>query len=344
MPNWSSKPSAVRPAGRAMTPALFTSTSTDLRPVGELPDGGEVGQVEPPDHHRPRHGRRPRLALGQCCGRPARRRAPRGARARAVLAPRPLLAPVTTTVARSGRGCPPSSSGSPHHARRRSASAPVLSRPGHRRGDRGQVLQPDQLRGQPAQRGPADEQRVVAQRGDRELGGERDHSPAGAQRVVRRSSTAPGAGGHHGVGSGDSRGPPPPAASTGASRRPARPSTTAQPARKIRATPVGEHVRAVSCGLGPAAACRAARARGGGRSGRRRDGSTPRARPRPSPRPTPGESASRSGGSSITKSSVALPGERSMTSTLRMSAPTRPRAVATAPSAPGRSGSTSRSR
>ncbi|WP_375481201.1 hypothetical protein, partial [uncultured Jatrophihabitans sp.] len=56
------------------------------------------------------------------------------------------------------------------------------------------------------------------------------------------------------------------------------------------------------------------------------------------------ESASLSAGSSTTRSSVARPVPRWMTSTLRMSAPTVPSAVATAPRAPGRSGSTSRSR
>jgi len=52
------------------------------------------------------------------------------------------------------------------------------------------------------------------------------------------------------------------------------------------------------------------------------------------------ESASRSEGSSTTRSSVAWPSERSTMSTLRMSAPAWPSADANAPSAPGRSGST----
>ena len=58
VPNWISKPSAVRPNGVNITPALFISTSMAGASVGDLlgrgADGVERGQVQ-------RHRRRPRV-------------------------------------------------------------------------------------------------------------------------------------------------------------------------------------------------------------------------------------------------------------------------------------------
>ena len=204
------------------------------------------------------------------------------------------------------------------------AQSPVDGAVQHRGRDRGQVRQPDDLAGQPAQRRPPDQ--------DRARRAERHHRQFGAQRgPVRRrpvlvGAAAAAAGAPATTGRPACRSPGAAAlrAITVAGRAVAlrrlqhqRPAGPEQPA-----DPVGEHRRRVVAVRGQLLqqlqlAERVDHAR-------RTDGSTrpaPRARWRAA---VTSESASLSGGSSTTMSSVAWPSVRSTMSTLRMSAPACP--------------------
>src|SRR3954453_16234773 len=104
VPNCSSKPSAVRPAGTIMIPALLTRTWSG--PVQASANARTEARSA-----RPRGGPSTRPGISAAAARPRSRsrtarttEAPAVARACAVARPRPLVAPVTTTVRPSWRG------------------------------------------------------------------------------------------------------------------------------------------------------------------------------------------------------------------------------------------------